>query len=207
MEKNMDKATKMFFVVSKDIPFNGYNDDFIAFAFHHGKVMTCEEYAKYHNEGKDANDRVESYELYDKCYEYCPHCEDEVVLDSRFELQICPSCGRRIAPCNLCGGNCPNPCPLRANDAFKEDENVPMKLSYLEGMVIEIMEDIEGGYLEISDWEHTIGGMLLTHIFYNEDTSELNFFCGNIVEDDYAEQVFPTDEEKRAIYNDIIDAY
>lgn len=106
-----DKTNKMAFVLSKDISFYDI-DDFITSTFHHGKVMTMAEYEKYHSEGKDVNENVEFAELTEKCWEWCPHCEEEVELDTRFEMQICPSCGKPIAPCNLCGGRCITPCPL-----------------------------------------------------------------------------------------------
>ena len=89
-----------------------YGDDFLTMAFHKGKVMSVGEYADYHNQGKDTNDRIESIALMNECYEVCPHCETEVMLKTKFEKQICPSCGESIAPCNLCMGNCINPCPL-----------------------------------------------------------------------------------------------
>lgn len=92
-----------------------YHDDFLTMAFHKGKVMSIGEYANYHNEGKDLNDRIESVALYDYCYEMCAECEAEVQLETKFEMQICPSCGKPIAPCNLCGGNCITPCPLGCN--------------------------------------------------------------------------------------------
>ncbi|MBO7235162.1 MAG: zinc-ribbon domain-containing protein [Alistipes sp.] len=51
-------------------------------------------------------------------YEYCPHCENEVELSNRFEVQICPKCGRPILPCSLCatclGWNAD--CPLRDDE-------------------------------------------------------------------------------------------
>lgn len=46
--------------------------------------------------------------------EYCPHCENEVDLRPVFSVQVCPSCGELILPCNLCDHdncNCAN-CPL-----------------------------------------------------------------------------------------------
>lgn len=92
-----------------------YDDDFLTMAFHKGKVMSLGEYADYHNEGKDLNDRIESVELYDYCVEMCGECEEEVELETKFEIQICPSCGKPIAPCNLCGGHCISPCPLGCN--------------------------------------------------------------------------------------------
>ena len=106
-----DKTTMKAFVLSKDISFYDI-DDFITSTFHHGKVMTMAEYEKYHSEGKDVNENVEFAELTEKCWEWCQECEEEVELDTRFEMQICPSCGKPIAPCNLCGGRCITPCPL-----------------------------------------------------------------------------------------------
>jgi hypothetical protein len=58
-----------------------YHDDFLTMAFHKGKVMSIGEYANYHNEGKDLNDRIESVALYDYCYEMCAECEAEVQLE------------------------------------------------------------------------------------------------------------------------------
>lgn len=43
--------------------------------------------------------------------ELCPHCNEEVELEDKYETQICPSCGTRIQPCSICEhmicGNCP----------------------------------------------------------------------------------------------------
>jgi predicted RNA-binding Zn-ribbon protein involved in translation (DUF1610 family) len=77
--------------------------------------MTMEEYAEYHNEGKDFNDHIEKIDLYDTCWEMCAECEEEVMLKTEFRMQVCPNCGKPIAPCNLCGGNCVTPCPLGCN--------------------------------------------------------------------------------------------
>lgn len=35
-------------------------------------------------------------------YEWCPHCEEEVVLLAEQKAQICPNCKSWIAPCSLC---------------------------------------------------------------------------------------------------------
>lgn len=105
-------------VVNKDVYsslISNYNDDFLTMAFHKGKVMSIGDYAKYHNEGKDLNDRIESVALYDYCTEWCAECDEEVELETKFEMQVCPNCGKPIAPCNLCGGHCITPCPLGCN--------------------------------------------------------------------------------------------
>lgn len=92
-----------------------YDHDVLTLAFHKGRVMSLEEYANYHNERKDINYHIEYIELYDKCWEMCPECEEEVMLETKFCMQVCPNCGKPIAPCNLCGGNCVTPCPLGCN--------------------------------------------------------------------------------------------
>lgn len=45
--------------------------------------------------------------------EYCPHCETEVLLEWKFDVQICSNCGMPILPCSLCE-NCDGwkRCPL-----------------------------------------------------------------------------------------------
>lgn len=53
-------------------------------------------------------------EIHTHVYEWCPHCETEVKLDSLFEKQTCPNCGETILPCALCDCDtvkC-NECPL-----------------------------------------------------------------------------------------------
>lgn len=45
------------------------------------------------------------------CYELCPECENEVVLENGFAVQTCPECGKPILPCSICDG-CRTPCPL-----------------------------------------------------------------------------------------------
>jgi predicted RNA-binding Zn-ribbon protein involved in translation (DUF1610 family) len=45
--------------------------------------------------------------------EYCPHCEDEVMLENEFKVQVCPNCGKYIVPCSICPlESCINNCPL-----------------------------------------------------------------------------------------------
>lgn len=58
--------------------------------------------ANYYNEHKQ-------YDLH-YCYDYftetltemCHHCETEVELVTELKWQVCPSCGKLIAPCGLC---------------------------------------------------------------------------------------------------------
>ena len=50
----------------------------------------------------------------DKIPEWCPHCCREVELENKFEIQACPVCKNKIAPCCLCVHEYPecSKCPL-----------------------------------------------------------------------------------------------
>ena len=41
-------------------------------------------------------------EGFDKIWEVCPHCEQEVELKPEMKIQICPECGKWICPCSMC---------------------------------------------------------------------------------------------------------
>lgn len=96
------------------------DNNFIAMGYHFGKVLTADEFANLYNayqlEDLANNDKytMRTYTMDTKCIEYCPHCECEVLLDTKFEMQVCPVCGKKIAPCNLCNGFCFKDCPLNA---------------------------------------------------------------------------------------------
>lgn len=96
------------------------DDKFISMGYHFGTVLTTEEFADLYNAyqlGDLANNdkyTMRTYTMDTKCIEYCPHCECEVLLDTKFEMQVCPVCGKKIAPCNLCSGFCFTDCPLKA---------------------------------------------------------------------------------------------
>ena len=62
-------------------------------------------------EVEDTSNEVEDEEV----YEYCPYCENEVVLDNELKVQVCPECGHAIVPCNICPlDDCCSHCPLDA---------------------------------------------------------------------------------------------
>ena len=49
--------------------------------------------------------------------EMCPECETEVELVTELKWQVCPSCGKPIAPCGICDMDfvkCSD-CPLGCN--------------------------------------------------------------------------------------------
>lgn len=84
----------------------GYNDDrYLTIAFQRGHVLTMNEFASLWQEyggewflGFD----LRTIEIYETCWEMCPHCENEVELPTKWQVHRCPVCGKAIAPCNLC---------------------------------------------------------------------------------------------------------
>ena len=44
-------------------------------------------------------------EGFDKIWEVCPHCEQEVELKPEMKIQVCPECGKWICPCSMCDCN------------------------------------------------------------------------------------------------------
>ena len=75
-------------------------------------------------------------------------------------------------------------------------------MHYLIGIVYQY-----GGSLIVPDLEIKVQGNLLTHIMYNEDSDILQFFAGDLEEDDYVEEVFPTDEELEKIFKEVTDNF
>ena len=70
--------------------------------------------------------------------------------------------------------------------------------------LIDILNEYEG-LLNITDFNLVVQGCLLTHIYYNEDFETVHFFAGDIVEDKYSEELFPTDEEFDKIYDSVVE--
>ena len=76
------------------------------------------------------------------------------------------------------------------------------KMNYLISIV-----DEYGGSIIVSDLGIKAQGNLLTHIFYNEDSDILQFFAGDMVNDKYAEEIFPTEEEFEEIFTQVTDNF
>ena len=59
---------------------------------------------------------LKCFNMENNVYEWCPQCEEEVVLTNEFKVQICPNCGSPIVPCSICpllaNGKCPSDCTL-----------------------------------------------------------------------------------------------
>lgn len=76
------------------------------------------------------------------------------------------------------------------------------KMHYLIGIVYQY-----DGSLIVPDLDIKVQGCLLTHIMYNEDSDILQFFAGDLEEDDYVEEVFPTEEELEEIFVQVTDNF
>lgn len=72
--------------------------------------------------------------------------------------------------------------------------------------LIDILNEYEG-LLNIIDLNLVVQDCLLTHIYYNEDFETIHFFAGNVVDDEYSEELFPTDEEFNKIYDLVVEIY
>lgn len=70
--------------------------------------------------------------------------------------------------------------------------------------LIDILNEY-GGLLEVIDFNLVVQGCLLTHIYYNEESDKIQYFAGDIVEDKYSEELFPTDEEFDKIYDSVVE--
>ena len=122
--KNPKLETYLVFVPNEYLESHKFDaeddNNFITMGYHFGKVLTAEEFANSYNAYQlgdlTNNDKytMRTYTMDTKIIEYCPHCECEVLLDTKFEIQTCPVCGKKIAPCNLCNGICCDDCPLKA---------------------------------------------------------------------------------------------
>ena len=109
-------SKKYFFLPDKFNPCDLTPEQFCGRAFMHGEVMTVEEYADRFNKYQLGNihadfGTLKMYDYTDHIVEMCPHCEHEVVLDTKYCKQKCPICNRLIKPCNMCA-DCISPCPL-----------------------------------------------------------------------------------------------
>lgn len=65
--------------------------------------------------------------LEDYTVEFCPWCEEEVVIHAE-GITACPTCGKPLAPCSVCwdaNGGCHKPCPYGCTGGA-EDEYKPV---------------------------------------------------------------------------------
>lgn len=58
--------------------------------------------------------RAEDYTI-----EYCPWCENEVVIHSK-GITACPECGKPLAPCSVCE-ECISPCPYGCSGGASDE--------------------------------------------------------------------------------------
>ena len=115
-KEEFTSSKRYFFLPDKNNPRDLTPEQFCGRAFMHGEVMTAEEYADRFNSYQLGNihpdfGTLKMYDYIDHIVEMCPHCENEVVLDTKYCKQRCPICNRLIKPCSMCA-DCISPCPL-----------------------------------------------------------------------------------------------
>lgn len=115
-QEEFTSSKRYFFLPDSKNPRDLTPEEFCGRAFMHGEVMTAEEYADRFNSYQLGNihpdfGTLKMYDYTDHIVEMCPHCENEVVLDTKYCKQRCPICNRLIKPCSMCA-DCISPCPL-----------------------------------------------------------------------------------------------
>lgn len=115
-QEEFTSSKRYFFLPDSKNPRDLTPEQFCGRAFMHGEVMTAEEYADRFNKYQLGNihpdfGTLKMYDYTDHIVEMCPHCENEVVLDTKYCKQRCPICNRLIKPCSMCA-DCISPCPL-----------------------------------------------------------------------------------------------
>ncbi len=101
------------------LPLSYFNEtlsgaEFSSLALQYGKVMSMTNFVREFNkigEISPSVGKIKYLPFSTTFVECCPHCENEVVLETKFEKQICPICGKKILPCSLCY-RCQDICPL-----------------------------------------------------------------------------------------------
>jgi hypothetical protein len=115
-QEEFTSSKRYFFLPDNKNPRDLTPEQFCGRAFMHGEVMTAEEYADRFNSYQLGNihpdfGTLKMYDYTDHIVEMCPHCENEVILDTKYCKQRCPICNRLIKPCSMCA-DCISPCPL-----------------------------------------------------------------------------------------------
>lgn len=64
-----------------------------------------------------------------------------------------------------------------------------------------------GNQIVIADWEIKVGGCIITQILWNEVTDEIQFFTGDMEDDEYVDEVFPTEETLNEIYQMVVENF
>lgn len=64
-----------------------------------------------------------------------------------------------------------------------------------------------GNAINTEDSELVAQGCEITEIVWNEETDELEFYAGNMYDDKYAEQVFPSEIEIDLIYQYVVENF
>lgn len=77
------------------------------------------------------------------------------------------------------------------------NESNAVRLTQLENEAIDTLNDFDG-YANVSGLDLKAQQSIITHMGVDED-GDIHYFAGDMENDDNAEEIFPTDEEKIAI--------
>lgn len=82
-----------------------WNDDrYLTIALREGMVLSEYEFENkwLHDQSQFDEHYLKVMDVNDTTWEMCPHCEHEVELAMKWEVQRCPVCGKFICPCSMC---------------------------------------------------------------------------------------------------------
>ena len=108
-----------------------------------------------------------------RTYEYCPHCDTNVLLDPELKVQTCPNCGKRIVTCSMCracdsGEDYCTKCCLNYQAKVENEEMEAEKEIRLANQFSEVRCDYfdeEAGVRSVDAWktpDDDEGGFVLT---------------------------------------------
>jgi predicted RNA-binding Zn-ribbon protein involved in translation (DUF1610 family) len=119
-----------------------------------------------------------------RTYEYCPHCDTNVLLDPELKVQTCPNCGKHIVTCSMCracdsGEDYCTKCCLNYQAKVENEEMEAEKEIRLANQFSEVRCDYfdeEAGVWCVDAWltpDDDEGGFVVAKI--NPDTLEVTY--------------------------------
>lgn len=90
---------------------------------------------------------------------------------------------------------------IKKFEQFVNESNMA-QLAELEQEAIEILDEFDG-YYNVTDFELTAQRSLITHISVDEK-GVIHYFAGDIENDENAEEILPTDDEKISLLSNFV---
>ena len=73
--------------------------------------------------------------------------------------------------------------------------------------ISELFDEFGTNIVIVSDFRIIANGMLVDCVIKNETTNEIEIWAGNPQEDDYAEQIILDREERKRVFEEILENY